>query len=299
MDEKEELHLTSQELQVLSELDSRQFGFLKLRGSEHVRTRALVLKAVKYLEGMLVQVKEEERACSPGARRDICIDPKTYCKLGHFHLLLEDYAKAMSAYQKFYALEPDNWKDPLFLYGLGLCYYHYNAFECACSEPSRVIGALDLCFRRRRARSPLRGSPRAHQRIADPRIPEMVSAVEAPDRGLFTSAFEPPLSLSNLPPVSLRRFRTRLLLFCFVFQNVDTYDDGSGAGPVGRSRFCSCARSVECGGGEGGARDAAHCAAPFAFAYACLRATWFEREPLPLVHCCGDIYMCKYLCGID
>lgn len=36
---------------------------------------------------------------------------------------------AMSAYQKFYALEQDNWKDPLFLYGLGLCYYHYNAFE--------------------------------------------------------------------------------------------------------------------------------------------------------------------------
>ncbi|XP_049875020.1 lysine-specific demethylase 6A isoform X1 [Pectinophora gossypiella] len=131
MDEKEELHLTSQELQVLSELDSRQFGFLKLRGTEHGRTRALVLKAVKYLEGMLVQVKEEERACSPGERRDISIDPKTYCKLGHFHLLLEDYAKAMSAYQKFYALEQDNWKDPLFLYGLGLCYYHYNAFEWA------------------------------------------------------------------------------------------------------------------------------------------------------------------------
>lgn len=36
---------------------SRQFGFLKLKGTEHVRTRALVLKAVKYLEGMLVQVK--------------------------------------------------------------------------------------------------------------------------------------------------------------------------------------------------------------------------------------------------
>ncbi|CAG9132414.1 unnamed protein product [Plutella xylostella] len=57
MDEKEELHLTSQELQVLSELDSRQFGFLKLGGTENGRTRALVLKAVKYLEGMLVQVK--------------------------------------------------------------------------------------------------------------------------------------------------------------------------------------------------------------------------------------------------
>ncbi|CAG9132415.1 unnamed protein product [Plutella xylostella] len=73
---------------------------------------------------------EEEKACSPDVRRDISIDPKTYCKLGHFHLLLEDYAKAMSAYQKFYALEQENWKDPLFLYGLGLCYYHYNAFEC-------------------------------------------------------------------------------------------------------------------------------------------------------------------------
>lgn len=28
--------------------------------------------------------------------KDINIDPRTYCKLGHFHLLLEDYAKGMS-----------------------------------------------------------------------------------------------------------------------------------------------------------------------------------------------------------
>lgn len=27
------------------------------------------------------------------AQKEINIDPKTYCKLGHFHLLLEDYAK--------------------------------------------------------------------------------------------------------------------------------------------------------------------------------------------------------------
>lgn len=27
--------------------------------------------------------------------KDINIDPRTYCKLGHFHLLLEDYAKGM------------------------------------------------------------------------------------------------------------------------------------------------------------------------------------------------------------
>lgn len=28
--------------------------------------------------------------------KDINIDPRTYCKLGHFHLLLEDYAKGMN-----------------------------------------------------------------------------------------------------------------------------------------------------------------------------------------------------------
>lgn len=28
--------------------------------------------------------------------KDIDIDPRTYCKLGHFHLLLEDYAKGMN-----------------------------------------------------------------------------------------------------------------------------------------------------------------------------------------------------------
>jgi hypothetical protein len=41
--------------------------------------------------------KEETRDEKP-----IDIDPKTYCKLGHFHLLLEDYAKGKNfhSYQK-------------------------------------------------------------------------------------------------------------------------------------------------------------------------------------------------------
>jgi histone demethylase len=29
------------------------------------------------------------------AGKEISIDPKTYCKLGHFHLLLEDYVKGV------------------------------------------------------------------------------------------------------------------------------------------------------------------------------------------------------------
>lgn len=37
----------------------------------------------------LEDTKEDEEEEDKG----ISIDPKTYCKLGHFHLLLEDYTK--------------------------------------------------------------------------------------------------------------------------------------------------------------------------------------------------------------
>ena len=79
----------------------------------------------------------------------IDIDPKTFCKLGHFHLLLEDYGKgktsldflirifflpklnftALSAYQKYKSLRHDHWKDTPFLYGLGIVYQHFNALR--------------------------------------------------------------------------------------------------------------------------------------------------------------------------
>lgn len=36
---------------------------------------------------------------------------------------------AMSAYQKFYSLKGDYWKDASFLYGLGLVYFHFNAYQ--------------------------------------------------------------------------------------------------------------------------------------------------------------------------
>lgn len=36
---------------------------------------------------------EEPGKTADAAEKTINIDPKTYCKLGHFHLLLEDYAK--------------------------------------------------------------------------------------------------------------------------------------------------------------------------------------------------------------
>ncbi|XP_024876611.1 histone demethylase UTY-like [Temnothorax curvispinosus] len=138
----DDINLTPQELQTLSELDSRQFGFLKLNSPEQTKKKALVVRAIKYLERMLVQAQAEKqrrkadntKAClddkeNEDEAKGISIDPKTYCKLGHFHLLLEDYSKAMSAYQKFYSLKGDYWKDASFLYGLGLVYFHFNAFQ--------------------------------------------------------------------------------------------------------------------------------------------------------------------------
>ncbi|KAJ9584544.1 hypothetical protein L9F63_021102, partial [Diploptera punctata] len=131
--EQDDINLSNQELQVLSELDSRQFGFLKLNTPEQAKKKELVLKAVKYLERMLVQAQSQKDQQELSSGKEINIDPKTYCKLGHFHLLLEDYTKAMSAYQKFFGLKSDYWKDASFLYGQGLVYFHFNAFQCFCS----------------------------------------------------------------------------------------------------------------------------------------------------------------------
>ncbi|CRL01798.1 CLUMA_CG015014, isoform A [Clunio marinus] len=174
-------NLSSLDLTILQSLDSRQFGFIKLNAPENSKKKALVLKAIKYLEQMLIEaqsqkllseldklnadedgkqdsipmevdednqkeslhttqeidkMKDIEEKCSEDSakkvdldEKTIDIDPKTYCKLGHFHLLLEDYAKALSAYQKYRSLRNDHWKDTPFLYGLGIVYQHFNSLR--------------------------------------------------------------------------------------------------------------------------------------------------------------------------
>uniref|UniRef100_A0A4W5L1G0 [histone H3]-trimethyl-L-lysine(27) demethylase n=1 Tax=Hucho hucho TaxID=62062 RepID=A0A4W5L1G0_9TELE len=59
------------------------------------------------------------------------VEPEMFCQLGHFNLLLEDYPKALSAYQRYYSLQSDYWKNAGFLYGLGLVYFHYNTYHWA------------------------------------------------------------------------------------------------------------------------------------------------------------------------
>lgn len=102
---------------------------------------------------MVVQAKRQQKAQNENEpnncqTKKISIDPKTWVKLGHFHLLLEDYRKgkfliiittyfinisiflALSAYQMFYKTQAENhWQDTTFLYGLGLVYFHFNAFQ--------------------------------------------------------------------------------------------------------------------------------------------------------------------------
>ncbi|GJQ70028.1 hypothetical protein Trydic_g13378 [Trypoxylus dichotomus] len=134
-EDADDITMTAQELHILSDLDSRQYGFLQLNTSENSKKKALIVKAVKYLQLMVVQARRQYRQSEnvlhhKSGSKNISIDPKTWVKLGHFHLLLEEYRKALSAYQMFYKTQAENhWMDPTFLYGLGLVYFHYNAFQ--------------------------------------------------------------------------------------------------------------------------------------------------------------------------
>ncbi|XP_063161342.1 lysine-specific demethylase 6A isoform X8 [Candoia aspera] len=117
--------LTAEEREVLSGLDSRLFGFLRLH-EDGARTKALLLKAVGCYESLILKAEGK-------------VESDFFCQLGHFNLLLEDYPKALSAYQRYYSLQSDYWKNAAFLYGLGLVYFHYNAFQWAIKAFREVL----------------------------------------------------------------------------------------------------------------------------------------------------------------
>uniref|UniRef100_A0AAX7U8A6 [histone H3]-trimethyl-L-lysine(27) demethylase n=1 Tax=Astatotilapia calliptera TaxID=8154 RepID=A0AAX7U8A6_ASTCA len=75
------------------------------------------------------------------------VDPDIFCQLGHFNLLLEDYSKALSAYQRYFNSQSDYWKNAAFLYGLGMVYFHYNAFQWAIKAFQEVL-YIDPSFSR-------------------------------------------------------------------------------------------------------------------------------------------------------
>ncbi|KAK1167771.1 lysine-specific demethylase 6A isoform X1 [Acipenser oxyrinchus oxyrinchus] len=117
--------LTAQERDSLAEIDSRVFGFLRLH-EDGARTKALLLKAVRCYDSLILKAEGK-------------VEPELFCQLGHFNLLLEDYPKALSAYQRYYSLQSDYWKNAAFLYGLGMVYFHYNAFQWAIKAFQEVL----------------------------------------------------------------------------------------------------------------------------------------------------------------
>uniref|UniRef100_A0A4W3J4V3 [histone H3]-trimethyl-L-lysine(27) demethylase n=1 Tax=Callorhinchus milii TaxID=7868 RepID=A0A4W3J4V3_CALMI len=125
--------LTPQERDSVATLDSRLFGFLKLH-EDGARTKALLIKAIHCFESVIKKCEGK-------------VDPELFCQLGHFNLLLEDYPKALSAYQRYYSLQSDYWKNAAFLYGLGIVYFHYNAFQWAIKAFQEVL-YIDPSFSR-------------------------------------------------------------------------------------------------------------------------------------------------------
>ncbi|XP_034056031.1 lysine-specific demethylase 6A-like, partial [Gymnodraco acuticeps] len=88
--------LTAQEKQSLHGTDSSLFGFHRLQ-EDGARTKALLLKAVSCYDALILKAEGK-------------VDPDIFCQLGHFNLLLEDYQKALSAYQRYFSLQSDYWK---------------------------------------------------------------------------------------------------------------------------------------------------------------------------------------------
>ncbi|XP_069492596.1 lysine-specific demethylase 6A isoform X2 [Ambystoma mexicanum] len=117
--------LTAAERESLAGIDSRLYGFLRFH-EDGARTKALLAKAVRCFESLIL--KSEGK-----------VESDFFCQLGHFNLLLEDYSKALSAYQRYYSLQSDYWKNTAFLYGLGLVYFHYNAFQWAIKAFQEVL----------------------------------------------------------------------------------------------------------------------------------------------------------------
>ncbi|XP_036400518.1 lysine-specific demethylase 6A-like isoform X2 [Megalops cyprinoides] len=125
--------LTAQERDSLAEIDSRLFGFQRLH-EDGARTKALLLKAVRCYDSLILKAEGK-------------VEAELFCQLGHFNLLLEDYPKALSAYQRYYSLQSDYWKNAAFLYGLGMVYFHYNAFQWAIKAFQEVL-YIDPSFSR-------------------------------------------------------------------------------------------------------------------------------------------------------
>ncbi|XP_052414147.1 lysine-specific demethylase 6A-like isoform X3 [Carassius gibelio] len=123
--EEDAPRLSAQESDALTRVDSSLFGYQGLQ-EDGASMKALLVKAVRCYESLILKAEGK-------------VDAEFFCQLGHFNLLLEEYPKALSAYQRYYSLQSDYWKNAAFLYGLGMVYFHYNAFQWAIKAFQEVL----------------------------------------------------------------------------------------------------------------------------------------------------------------
>ncbi|KAK3783511.1 hypothetical protein RRG08_008848 [Elysia crispata] len=141
--------LTSDERRQLAEFNSCLYGYMKFEESDTCSKKILIQKGIAHYD-TVINDKMKTAGVTPSScmgidpakraeiQKKLNIDPNIYCHLGHLHLLLEDFSKALSAYQKFHNIQPDYWKNSAFLYGLGMVYFHFNAYKC---QPSSERGS--------------------------------------------------------------------------------------------------------------------------------------------------------------
>uniref|UniRef100_A0A3B5AQ50 [histone H3]-trimethyl-L-lysine(27) demethylase n=1 Tax=Stegastes partitus TaxID=144197 RepID=A0A3B5AQ50_9TELE len=172
--------LTAQERDSLVGIDSSLFGFQKLH-EDGARTKALLMKAVRCYDSLILKAEGK-------------VEPELFCQLGHFNLLLEDYPKALSAYQRYYSLQSDYWKNAAFLYGLGMVYFHYNAFQRAGRAINMIAWAFPSC-----------STSRFEFEL---NVTSPLSLHHSPCPPLFTS-LSSPITFFCLPPSSHKQKRYR------------------------------------------------------------------------------------------
>jgi histone demethylase len=155
--------LSLPEVEMLGELTSRQFGYVRLDEEGNAGRKKTALKTVALLEQELAryaadckkrrkgrkraaeeEIKQERQddkpsgSASSGKKDEVAAvsppDPKIYRKLGHLHLLLENFTRALSAYEKYGEVSGRAARKDLdYLYGRGLVYFHFGAYHLACS----------------------------------------------------------------------------------------------------------------------------------------------------------------------
>ncbi|OUC42859.1 tetratricopeptide repeat protein [Trichinella nativa] len=113
-----------------------EFGCLNLVHPEKIFERRLVIKALKFYEQRLEEIQRSTDAAVETDNRFLC---EVLLKLGHLNLLIHDFVKALSAYQRFYECKAEYWKDAPFLYGLGLVYFHFNIHKSATEVFQRLL----------------------------------------------------------------------------------------------------------------------------------------------------------------